>query len=509
MSDIDTQKSKEGNLPPPLVGGQEADPSASSHPVSSQRRVKRKRDDKEPPQGLGSPSRTLQSGFLPHDSSSRKSQRTMPMDSSSHVGYYSPGDGYLRQMDGTMRTHDQPYLFRSVPPVSSSAISTSYSSDLIGTHIGTNFHLHPLLQSISGEGSQGPGKLVKRDQEMQEVPWRKSSDTVLMGKMPDQQPQQPGGLPFAQFGGGVITPPQHVIQMSEMSRERSSHHSRGGGGSAFQATIDSSGNGHPREHRKRPGPELQLESSKRSPPSDERNIRPPPASLRLPSKGAPTAVHQFMSPFMESDEAKDSKLKEQFPPGFDYDPNLPMNLKYQLLAYQNEQKRQEKARMDKPSSKHSVHHSPSSSSQQQQQLQQHHHHHGEPQRQRSNEHLPVPSHMISASPHRSSSSRQTPPPAPRVPTPTAGIMSSTSHGRTPSSHHPAGGSSNSSGSGGGGSSSGSRSFPSQHHNGGSGEAGSHHLFSHHSPSLRSTAQELSLSSNEGGELHILPVIILL
>ncbi|MCG8624847.1 MAG: hypothetical protein MJE68_22970, partial [Proteobacteria bacterium] len=168
-----------------------------------------------------------------------------------------------------------------------------------------------------------------------------------------------------------------------------------------------------------------------------------------------------MSPFMESDEAKDSKIKEQFPPGFDYDPNLPMNLQYQLLAYKNEQKRQEKARqLDKPPSKHAMHQSPSSSSQQQQLPPQPppQHHHGEPQRQRSNEHLPVPPHMMSASPHRSSS-RQTPPP--RVPTPTAGMMSK-SHGR----NHPAGSSGGSSSSG--GNSGGSRSFPSQHHNGGPG-----------------------------------------
>ena len=224
-----------------------------------------------------------------------------------------------------------------------------------------------ILSSTGGGtgGPGGPGKLVEQGQVqgIREPPHRKSDDALLTGKMPDQQQQQKPGLPFGQFGGGV-TAPQHVIQMSEMVRDRSNHHSRGG--SAFQATIDSSGNGHPREHRKRSGPELQLESSKRSPPSDERNIRPPPASLRLPSKGIPTTMHQFMSPFMESDEAKDSKLKEQFPPGFDYDPNLPMNLQYQLLGYKREQKRQEKARqLDKPPSKHAMHQSPSSSSQQQ------------------------------------------------------------------------------------------------------------------------------------------------
>ena len=192
------------------------------------------------------------------------------------------------------------------------------SAVVSGSHVG--LHPNSMLSSISGAG---PGKPVERDQEIREVPRRKSDDAMLTGKVPDQQQQQPG-LAFGQFTGGVITPPQHVIQineMNEMNRERSNHHSRGG--SAFQATIETSGNGHPREHRKRPGPEIPLESSKRSPPSDERNLRPPPASLRLPSKGIPTTMHQFMSPFMESEEAKDNKLKEQFPPGFDYDPKSP------------------------------------------------------------------------------------------------------------------------------------------------------------------------------------------
>ena len=337
-----------------------------------------------------------------------------------------------------------------------------------------------IMPSISGGGPGGPGTPVERDQEVQEAFRQKS---MSKGKVPDQ-PQQPGP-PFVQFGSPhqrVIAapggPPQHVIQMTEMTRDRSNHHSRGG--SAFQATIESSGNGHPREHRKRPRAELQLESSKRSPPSAEefsafsignmQNVKQretpalgpiPNFSLgnfqpisprvvetlpghhvqqqqqqqqhlkdvansggaasvqkQLPSKGFgpvppnatpqggmahhlsaldgnkkliqhrvpsltppnqstskkvmtvgemmqnigsgaasgshvgvglhPNPKQQFMSPFMDSDEAaKDSKLKEQFPPGFDYDPNLPMPLKYQLLAYQNEsQKRQEKARMD-------------------------------------------------------------------------------------------------------------------------------------------------------------------
>ena len=397
------------SLPPP-VGEQQVGPSATSQArgTSSQRRVKRKRDETEATPHEGSLPRTLQSGLLPHGSPSHKSQRTMPMDSSSHEGYYPRGRLPQLEMGGTMTRppSENPSLDppnqRGPPP--SKHIGElmqnigSTSAAVSGPHVSMG-SLHPssMLPSIGGGtgGLGGPGKQVERGQvqEIREPPRRKSDDALLTGKIPDQQQQQKaGGLPFGQFGGGVT--PQHVIQMNEMVRDRSNHHSRGG--SAFQATVDSSGNGHPREHRKRPRPELQLESSKRSPPSDERNIRPPPATLRLPSKGIPTTtMHQFMSPFLESDGAKDSKIEEQFPPGFDYDPNLPMNLQYQLLAYKNEQKRQEKARqLDKPPSKHTMHQSPSSSSQQQLPPQQPpQHHHGEPQRQRSNEHLPIPPHM--------------------------------------------------------------------------------------------------------------------
>ena len=369
MDDWYSRIQKYTSLLPP-VGGQQAGPSATSQTrgTSSQRRAKRKRDETEAPPHEGSLPRTLHSDLLPHGSSSRKSQRTMPMDSSSHEGYYYhnfPGGGLpLLEMGGTMtqppseNTSLVPPDQRGLPP-SKQVVTTgeliqnigSTSAAVSGPHVSMG-SLYPtsMLPSIGGGtgGLGGPGKQVER--EIREPPRRKSDDALLTGKMPDQQQQQKPGLPFGQFGGGVT--PQHVIQMNEMVRDQSNHHSRGG--SAFQATVDSGGNGHPREHRKRPGPKLQLELSKRSPPSDERNIRPPPASLRLPSKGIPTTtMHQFMSPFMESDEAKDSKIKEQFPPGFDYDPNLPMNLQYQLLAYKNEQKRQEMARqLDKPPSKH-------------------------------------------------------------------------------------------------------------------------------------------------------------
>jgi hypothetical protein len=299
----------------------------------------------------------------------------------------------------------------------------STAAAVSGPHISMgSLHPNTILSSIGGGtrgGPGGPGKLVERGQEIHEPLHRKSNDAMLADKMPDQQQQQqqkPGLPPFGQFGRGVIAP-QHVIQ-SEMSRERSYHRSRRG--SAFHlATVDSSGNGHPREHRKRPGPELQLESSKRSPPSDERNARPPsippgtkdvekvavlqntfqstrgalssmnfipikPPSLELfPSKpqftgkeigkGSSTANRtqsssskeqlrnppsqelfgQMAQTHSESNKSEDSKLREQFPLGFGYDPVLPMSLKHQLLGYQNEQKWKEKAHTDKPpSSKH-------------------------------------------------------------------------------------------------------------------------------------------------------------
>ena len=234
---------------------------------------------------------------------------------------------HLSAVDGNKKSiqHRVPSPTPSDQRTSKQIVTVGEMMQNIGSSAASGLHSSPMLPSISGGG---PGKPVERDQEIRgEAPRRKSDEAVLVGKVPDQQPQQPGP-PFIQFSSahqGVIAapggPPQHVIQMTEMTRDRSNHLSRGG--SAFQATIESSGNGHPREHRKRPGAELHLESSKRSPPSDG-NLRPPPASLRLPSKGIPTTMQQFMSPFMDSDEAaKDSKLKEQFPPGFDYDPNLP------------------------------------------------------------------------------------------------------------------------------------------------------------------------------------------
>ena len=105
----------------------------------------------------------------------------------------------------------------------------------------------------------------------------------------------------------VGQPPQYI--KDKMNEEMSKHHSKEG--SAFQVTADSSG-------RKRPGPKLQLDLSKHSPPSKERNIQPPPAP--------------------------------------------------------------KKARMDKSLSKHTMHQSPSSSSSSQQQLPPHQqqHHYSEP-----------------------------------------------------------------------------------------------------------------------------------
>ena len=255
------------SLPPP-VGGQQAGPSATSQArgTSSQRRVKRKRDETEAPPHEGSLPRTLHSDLLPHDSSSRKSQRTMPMDSSSHEGYYYhnyPGGGLpLLEIGGTITRppSENPSLVppnQRGPPPSKQVVTLSElmqnigstSAAVSGPHVSMG-SLHPtsMLPSIGGGtgGLGGPGKQVERGQvqEIREPPRRKSNGSLLTGKMPDQQQQQkPGGLPFGQFGGGVT--PQHVIQTSEMVRDRSNHHSRGG--SAFQATIDSSGNSHSRE----------------------------------------------------------------------------------------------------------------------------------------------------------------------------------------------------------------------------------------------------------------------
>lgn len=164
--------------------------------------------------------------------------------------------------------HQVPYTtFERSSKMSSKMVTVG---DMSGAH-ATN----PMLPSIIT-----PGKPLEQEQEVQKAPHRKSDDS-LMTKVPDQQAPSVG-----QFGAsqGVIAP-SHITQITDVSgnrdRPRSNQHSRR---SSIAQNVNFSGtaadgNRHPREHRKRAGSELQLESSKRSPPSEEQKRHPSSSSL--------------------------------------------------------------------------------------------------------------------------------------------------------------------------------------------------------------------------------------
>ncbi len=86
-------------------------------------------------------------------------------------------------------------------------------------------------------------------------------------------------------------------------------------------------------------------ANKRPSNDSDDNSTPPPAPPSLYSvkhhQSLPPAVAKtILEPHINnSKEHQNEKLKETFPPGFDFDPNIPMNLDYQIIAFKNQQQK--------------------------------------------------------------------------------------------------------------------------------------------------------------------------
>ena len=166
--------------------------------------------------------------------------------------------------------------------------------------------------------------------------------------------KQPDALPFAytmhqqhtklqQGGSSSITPAVIQTAVNDNSQMESKTHSPSGGSGAGM-------NGR-RPRKRKSTQDILMEPSKRSPPThtrerdveeimDHRPPPPPPPSLFLSSNNQ-QLPKQIVDSFMSNEENKeklDKVKREHLPPGFEYDPHLPMSMQYQLIAFENQQK---------------------------------------------------------------------------------------------------------------------------------------------------------------------------
>ena len=181
----------------------------------------------------------------------------------------------------------------------------------------------------------------------------------MLTKSQNQSMTTPGaGIPFShvmlaphhsppisiQTHGSIVTPAVIQTPSGDGSKNEPRNTSIGAGASGNINTAHSPRPGKTPGRKRKPGPDIQMEASKRSPPVRDReesresgpNILPPlPPSLLVNAKSQ--VSKQVLEEFMPPDEGKEKIKMETLPEGFDYDPYLPMSKELQLLSFENQQ----------------------------------------------------------------------------------------------------------------------------------------------------------------------------
>ena len=310
----------EGNVEVPTsVDGQQTGSSSSRSyqttpaPAHSQRRTRHEKGTRK-----SNVPRILKAhpGQHPHsDASSRRSQHTHSYNVSRRsvvVGH----DSVVQSSSGQFSRPSMPVHGISIPSdrklIEWSHVSTSQSKDSetpicgAAAHAGVDLqHTPPLIsQSVLGDREQrGRGKTAERDQgvhhTIRETSYEKGA---LMAEMPGprqlRETTQPPGTTFS----GMIAPPQRhrkrpgadlqletskCLPHSDLRTPPAPSSLRLGSEKpaqgTFLTTVDSSVNEHPRKHGKCPTTGVQLKSRKYSPSNIEKTILPPLTSSKKPT----------------------------------------------------------------------------------------------------------------------------------------------------------------------------------------------------------------------------------
>ena len=147
-----------------------------------------------------------------------------------------------------------------------------------------------------------------------------------------------------QTHGSIVAPAVIQTPSGDDSKNEPRNTSIGASASGHINTAHSPRPGKTPGRKRKPGPDIQMEASKRSPPVQDReesresgpNMLPPlPPSLLVNAKSQ--VSKQVLEEFMPPDEGKEKTKMESLHEGFVYDPYLPMSKELQLLSFENRQ----------------------------------------------------------------------------------------------------------------------------------------------------------------------------
>lgn len=181
----------------------------------------------------------------------------------------------------------------------------------------------------------------------------------MLTKSQNQSVTTPGvGIPYShvmlpphhsppisiQTHSSIVTPAVIQTPSGDSSKNEPRNTAIGAAASGNLNTAHSPRPAKPPGRKRKLGPDIPMEASKRSPPMRDReesresgpNSLPPlPPSLLVNAK--PPVSKQMLEEFMPPNEGKEKIKMESLPEGFDYDPYLPMSKELQLLSFENQQ----------------------------------------------------------------------------------------------------------------------------------------------------------------------------